>query len=86
MDMVNDVIQFEPPQETDRLTRVENQLVVVNSKLDRIEKTIKDHCEEKESDCEKCKAGIEDKIAATLREANSNLAKLIIKLIERERD
>ena len=85
MDMVNDVIQFEPPQDTDRLTRVEHQLAVVNVKLDRIEQTIKDHCEEKETDCEKCKEGIENKIAETLRIANTNLAKLIIKLIERER-
>jgi tryptophanyl-tRNA synthetase len=85
MDMVNDVIQFEPPQDTDRLTRVEHKLEVVNTKLDRIEHTIEDHCKEKETECEKCKAGINDKIAETLRIANNNLAKLIIKLIERER-
>jgi len=85
MDMVNDVIQFELPQDTDRLTRVENQLVTVNTKLDRIENTIEEHCKEKDTECEKCKAGINDKIAETLRIANNNLAKLILKLIERER-
>jgi len=86
MDMVNDVIQFEPPQSDDRLTRVEQQVAVVNNKLDRIEKIIEDHCKEKDNECDKCKASINDKIAETLRIANNNLAKLIIKLIERERD